>query len=151
MTKSNGPYANPWWHHSNPREKRFLRDVESYQLSVLRDEGLDRHLKFKRTDAQPIHIVTWDGYLAITGPKGAWVFWKWFDMFKFFRSPRHPSNWNHNQDGGLSIDPFYWYEKLVSVSLRESSSAKARLPSRFIWSCYAIAWGIARYDEWKVQ
>jgi hypothetical protein len=69
MTKSNGPYANPWWHHSNWRENRFLRDVESYQLSVVRDEGLDRHLKFKRTDAQPIHIVTWDGYLAIPALK----------------------------------------------------------------------------------
>jgi hypothetical protein len=43
---------------------------------VMGDDGFDRHLMFNRSESMPIHIVTWKGYLTITGPKGGWVFWK---------------------------------------------------------------------------
>jgi hypothetical protein len=108
--------------------------LDGYNLMIVRDDDIGHQLVF--TGKRPIHIVTWKGYLAIAGPKGSYVFWKTPDMFRFFRMA--PNDWNINRDGGQSVNPEYWHEKLVS---------KGKLSKNFIWNCYAIAWGIAKYDD----
>lgn len=82
----------------------FLRQVASHELQVLRDDGVYRHLRFKRPGSWCMHfdIVTWPGYLAYTGDMGCYVFTRLQDMLEFFR--RDP-------DRLFRIDFRYWAEK----------------------------------------
>lgn len=83
---------------------RFIRDVALHQLEVLREDGVYRHLRFKRpgTNAYYFDIVTWPGYLTVTGDMGTWTFSREHDMIRQF----FPSN----IAGG--INPGYWSEKI---------------------------------------
>jgi hypothetical protein len=85
--------------------ERFRKDAEGHEMTVRRDAGVYRHLTFKRPDSNHYRfdLVTWPGYLAITGDMGdTYTFSRLNDMFEFFRSnPDRPS-----------INPRYWGEKL---------------------------------------
>lgn len=80
----------------------FIRDVRQHNLIVIKDEGTYRHLRFKRpsTSSYYFDLVSWPGYLCMTGDMGTWTFSRIEDMFNFFR----------DKDGG--INPHYWSEKL---------------------------------------
>ena len=97
-------------------ESRFLGDVSEHTMKILRDDGLYRHIRFKRETSGTywFDILTWSGNLMITGDCGTWVFNRIEDMFEFFRTT--PNDWNFNKEGGLSINPQYWAEKLTAVS-----------------------------------
>lgn len=98
---------------TEPTEKRFLNDVAEHRMAVLRDDGLHRHLQFRRpsTYCMGFDIVTWPGYLAYTGDMGCFVFTRLPDMFEFFRTDRTHSP----QDGRkLYINRGYWAEKCVA-------------------------------------
>lgn len=84
--------------------KLFAKDIANHQITILRDDGVYRHIlcKEKGTSAYHFNIITWPGYLAITGDMGANLFCRLDDMFEFFRSER---------DHGY-INPGYWAEKL---------------------------------------
>lgn len=84
----------------------FTRDTATHQLTIIRDDGVYRHLRLKRPDSGVFHfdIITWPGHLAVTGDMGASVFSRLDDMFQFFR----------DDDGELGINPGYWSEKLVA-------------------------------------
>lgn len=88
-------------------EQSFLHDVAEHQMTVVREDGLHRHLRFKKPGTMLEHfdLITWPGYLCITGDMGTYVFNRLDDMFQFFRSDR-PS---------LSINLNYWAEKLESA------------------------------------
>lgn len=96
-------------------EDRFLSDVEGHQLTVIRDDGVNRHIRLSRPSSSGYRfdLVTWAGILVITGDCGTWVFSRVEDMFGFFRMDR--SDFNFNRKGGLSINPGYWSEKLLAV------------------------------------
>lgn len=83
---------------------RFIRDVALHQLEVLREDGVYRHLRFKRpgTNAYYFDIVTWPGYLTVTGDMGTWTFSREHDMIRQF----FPS------DIAVGINPSYWSEKI---------------------------------------
>ena len=189
-------------------EERFLRDVAQHELTIIRDDGVNRHLRFKKPGTYNMHfdLITWPGYLCYTGDMGTYVFQRLKDMFAFFRTE------------GLRINPGYWGEKLEAVDryagyhqwsrdkferrIREyldcwladgelteeqQAEAKEQLESdviralgdgkeaayraardfefagsspfydwwevdtdeysfRFIWCCYALAWGVQQYD-----
>jgi len=85
---------------------RFIRDVSSHHLHVIRDDGLYRHLRFERpnTNAYYFDIVTWPGYLTVTGDMGTWTFSRITDMFDFFGGGRE----------SFDINPGYWSEKFKS-------------------------------------
>lgn len=88
---------------------RFVRDTESHELEVLLDQGVYRHLKFRRpgTYCMGFDIVTWPGHLAVSGDMGTAVFSRLHDMFEFFRaSPEREA-----VHGGLYINASYWAEK----------------------------------------
>lgn len=92
----------------------FCRDTAEHQMQVVRNDGLYRHLRFRRpgTYVYGFDVITWPGHLAITGDMGASVFTRTEDMLQFFRAP---SSWNPGPaPGGLYINSGYWAEKLVA-------------------------------------
>ncbi|XZG69278.1 hypothetical protein ACTSKR_11500 [Chitinibacteraceae bacterium HSL-7] len=86
--------------------EQFQKDTAGHQMTVIRDDGVYRHLRFKKPNTINCYfdIVTWPGYLAITGDMGANLFSRLNDMFEFFRTDR--------ERGGRTINPSYWCEKL---------------------------------------
>jgi hypothetical protein len=96
-------------------EELFLKDVDHHVMSVLRDDGLHRHIRFKRADSGSywFDLITWPGTLCIDGDCGTYVFRRLEDMFRFFRTDR---DWL--RDGAtLAINPGYWGEKLQAKSM----------------------------------
>ena len=100
-------------------EQRFLHDVREHKMVIARDDGVHRHIIFKRPSSGIMHfeMLTWPGKLCYSGDIGTFVFERLPDMFEFFRTDRiHRSP---NEGTGLAINPGYWAEKLVSVCKRE--------------------------------
>jgi len=97
-------------------EKRFLDDVASHKMEVVRNDGVNRHLRFKRPNTTNYHfdILTWPGHLVVTGDCGTYVFSRVQDMFGFFRMDGR--DFNHRKDVALNINPGYWAEKVLSES-----------------------------------
>lgn len=89
--------------------ERFASDTTEHELTILRDDGPYRHLRFAKPGTGMYHfeLITWPGYLTIVGDMGSGhTFRRTDDMFAFFRAK---SGWN----SGL-IDPQYWAEKLAT-------------------------------------
>jgi len=82
--------------------ERFARDIEKHELTVLRNDGVYRHIRCAKPGSfdMSFEIVTWSGYLAYVGDMGAYTFQRTEDMFGFFR----------REDG--KINPGYWAEKV---------------------------------------
>lgn len=80
----------------------FLRDVDAHVMTVFKDDGLFRHIRFERPYTLCMHfdLVTWPGHLCYTGDMGTFVFTRLADMFEFFR-----------KGNGGHIDRRYWAEK----------------------------------------
>ncbi|CAN7644140.1 hypothetical protein [Paraburkholderia terricola] len=91
-------------------KEQFLRDVGAHELTVLRDDGVDRHLRFRKpgTWCYGFDLITWSGHLLITGDCGSFLFRRLEDMFEFFRTDRKPKD-------ELHINPQYWSEKLIAT------------------------------------
>lgn len=81
----------------------FERDTANHKMTVLKDDGLYRHLRFKKEGSSSywFDIITWPGCLTINGDMGTYTFARIEDMFSFFRT-----------DKG-EINPGYWAEKLL--------------------------------------
>ena len=100
-------------------EERFLRDVAKHELIVIRDDGVNRHIRFKQPDSSMMFfdLITWPGFLCYCGDMGTYVFQRTNDMFGFFRK-------GGRLDG---IDHHYWAEKIQAADregVREFSQAK---------------------------
>jgi len=85
--------------------RQFERNTADHELTVVRDDGLYRHLRCQApgTWSYGFDIVTWPGYLFIGGDVDDFVFARIPDMFEFFGDGTKYS-------GG--INPSYWSEKL---------------------------------------
>ncbi|HQS60002.1 MAG TPA: hypothetical protein PKZ37_16620 [Gallionellaceae bacterium] len=96
-------------------EQRFLEDVARHQMTILRDDGVNRHVRFKQPDSSNMFfdLITWPGCLCYTGDMGTYVFRRLEDMFEFFRTDRE---YQPNNGQKLFINLGYWSEKLESVS-----------------------------------
>lgn len=83
---------------------RFAKETASHEMTVLHDDGLYRHLRFRAPESSFYwyELVTWPGFLAVGGDVDHFVFSRVEDMFTFFRR-------NGNEHG---INPSYWSEKL---------------------------------------
>ena len=81
-------------------ESRFIGDIKNHVLTVIKDDGLHRHLHFSKPGTMCMHfdIITWPGYLAYAGDMGCYLFSRIDDMLQFFR--------------GDKINPQYWAEKV---------------------------------------
>ncbi|WP_225614527.1 hypothetical protein [Pantoea sp. PNT02] len=201
---------------------RFIRDVSSHKMTVLRDDGVYRHLRFQRpgTNAYYFDLVTWPGYLAMTGDMGTWTFSRVNDMFKFFTSEHfgkrdsfviNPCYWSEKFESGagrsrrdapitefskeefdkglqdwldafleeceddderetanetvgeLKLEHFHsendayhavdaadWPEDVGSWDVWESIGSCQSYTHHYLWACYAIVWGIERYNNNKL-
>ncbi len=91
-------------------EERFLKDVADHEMTIVRDEGVHRHIRFAKPGTSSMHfdLVTWPGYLCYSGDMGTYVFSRLRDMFEFFREK--PS-----YRAGLYINEGYWAEKLQAT------------------------------------
>lgn len=87
--------------------ERFQRETANHEMTVKHDDGLYRHLVFRRPDSSLywFELVTWPGRLAIHGDMSpSFTFSRLNDMFEFFRGD------------GDGINPDYWAEKVVAGS-----------------------------------
>lgn len=189
-----------------PNEASFLGDVAAHEMTVLRDDGLYRHVRFQdpKTCNCYFDLTTWPGYLTFSGDMGCFVFSRIPDMFQFFRIDNVPGS-----PFVLRINPYYWSEKVEAVDHHgaiekyspelfkrqiarwlDNREASANLRDaveeevlthaddehdamraamefehegfrfedfyevevkeytyRFLWCCYAVAWGVRTYDE----
>lgn len=192
-------------------EDQFLKEVAEHQLSVIREDGLYRHLRFRKAGTMFDHfdIVTWPGVLCFTGDTGTYVFRPnaTLDVLQFFTGQARK---RQGTGSLLGIAPRHWSEKLEaadSAGVRQYSEAKFRaciaewldnlgadtelreavddevLPEaemgedaalravsdfrhhdrdvfsdfhecdireytfRYLWCCYALAWGALEYDK----
>ena len=93
--------------------ERFRKDTAEHQMQILLDSGMHRHLRFRRpgTNTYGFDVVTWPGYLAISGDMGGSMFTRLPDMFEFFRKDQR---WYERNPGGLPINPSYWAGKLAA-------------------------------------
>jgi len=89
--------------------KQFLKDVAAFEMTVVRDNGVNRHLRFSEPGNcnNAFDIVTWPWRLCYTGDMGTYVFTRLEDMFVFFRRP------GANR-GVLWFDAGYWAEKALA-------------------------------------
>ncbi len=104
-------------------QKRFERDTATHKMTVVRDDGVDRHLKFRQKDGSSSYwfeILTWPGVLCIRGDCGTYVFSRLTDMFEFFRTDRG------NDPSKLYINESYWCEKLQAVDCNGYGDGRAR-------------------------
>ena len=140
-------------------EASFLKDVATHEMQLLRDDGVYRHLRFKRPDTICMHfdLVTWPGVLCYTGDMGTFVFTQLRDMFEFFRTDREYGQRSIRAERRLFVNHGYWSEKLVAVdgqrrsgSAMEFSEAKLRAyvnETRLEWIREARANGELSRDE----
>ena len=112
-------------------EECFLRCVPKHRLTIIKDDGVYRHLRFKQPGrtAYYFDIITWPGCLCIEGDCGSYTFKRLHDMFEFFR--REPGDYARNKT--LSINPDYWAQKLEAQSCNGRSPGNVRRwsPKRF--------------------
>jgi hypothetical protein len=94
----------------SPTEEQFSKEIAEHKLTIIRDDGVDRHIRCRRpkTRSYGFDILTWGGHLLINGDMGSWLFARTPDMFEFFRSCGH-----HGKQ--YLINPGYWSETLLSV------------------------------------
>lgn len=91
-------------------EERFLADVKDHQMTVIKEDGVYRHVRFAKPGTGCMHfdLITWPGYLCYCGDMGTFVFARLSDMFEFFRTDRRGND-------RLYINLSYWSEKLLAV------------------------------------
>lgn len=96
-------------------EELFLRDVQGHTMEVLRDDGVYRHLRFRKprpaSSSYWFDLITWPEMLCINGDMGTYVFSRLTDMFEFFRTDKR-------HDHQLGINLGYWAEKLKAPNSR---------------------------------
>lgn len=138
--------------------ERFARDTATHELTVLRDDGMYRHLKFrgvaklKDGSTSPssfywFDLITWPGNLVVNGDCGSYHLARIPDMFEFFR--------------GHDINPQYWAEKVrAGKTSRYSQDRFRRLVTESAADSEADYAGLAEaveerifgeFAEWKTE
>ena len=107
-------------------QERFLKDAAAHRMEVLREDGVNRHLRFRdpKSSAYWFDIITWPGTLCIDGDMGTFVFRRLDDMFEFFRTDQDYYNKTGRADQ-LAINPGYWAEKLRAPDPRDAQEYSA--------------------------
>lgn len=110
---------------------RFAKDTAHHEMTVLHDEGLYRHLRFRQpndtdgkkwTGAYWFDLITWPGCLAINGDMGSFLFSRTDDMFTFFRGRKpDPGYWAQKVRAGDGIKRYSedWFRQLVAEAAGE--------------------------------
>lgn len=128
-------------------QEEFLKDIATHQMHILRNDGIYRHVRFKRegTMCSYFDLVTWPGYLAYSGDMGCFVFSRIEDMFEFFRADRTHSK----DDGKLKINLGYWSEKLQAVDGGRTSNEAVKEFSPEAFAKLIHEWRIGWIREYR--
>ncbi|MGH3745790.1 MAG: hypothetical protein ACRDT8_00140 [Micromonosporaceae bacterium] len=96
--------------------ERFKRETAEHKMTILHDDGLYRHLRFRRgeSDMYRFDLITVPGTLIFQGDGESYVFSRRPDMFEFFRDCRTTADFG----GPYGIHPQYWAEKITSDASR---------------------------------
>lgn len=96
---------------SKSAEEQFLKDVVSHKMTIIKEDGVNRHIRFQQPGSNNMYfdLITWPGHLCYTGDMGTYVFQRLTDMFEFFRTDRRSND-------KLYINLSYWTEKLIAVN-----------------------------------
>ena len=107
-------------------QDRFIKDVDGHVMTVLRDDGVHRHIRFKRPNGSEywFDLITWPGTLCVDGDMGTYVFRRLHDMFEFFRTDREYFE-RTGRAGQLGINLGYWSEKLQAPAPRDAQAYSA--------------------------
>lgn len=110
----------------NPEEAegiglQFEKDCAQHEMIIQHDQDSPdgdsafRHVTFKRPGSMVYRfdLVTWPGYLAVSGDMGSFMFSRIPDMFEFFRPI---------EGKPVGINPGYWGEKCTAGEMKEWSS-----------------------------
>ena len=90
---------------NHPTRTSFLSDVAEHQLTILKDDGVFRHMVLSKGSFEHrFEITTWPQHLCISGDMGCYVFSRVQDMFSFFRQS--------GDDWGVNAS--YWEEKVLA-------------------------------------
>lgn len=94
----------------------FKVDTTDHAMEVALDQGLYRHLRFRKpgTGLYWYDIVTMPGRLTFHGDIGTYVFARTEDMFTFFES------------SGGRINPSYWAEKVQAQDVHSPAREYSR-------------------------
>lgn len=124
-------------------QQRFERDVAQHQMTVVRDNSVDRHIKFRKPDSSSywFEILTWPGALCIRGDCGTYVFSRLTDMLEFFRTDA-----KHAKGDELGINPQYWMEKIIAVDSNCGHQGSAKKFSLDEFKRKVVGW-FRRYTE----
>lgn len=129
-----------------PTQGRFLADTADHEMTVLHDDGLYRHIRFKKpgTGMYRYDLITWPGHLTIAGDMGTWTFARTEDMLEFFRgNPDHPR---------INLD--YWAEKLQAgagsdgidhIAYEWSEGAYRKQVEQYV-ADYVEGWALTDWD-----
>lgn len=95
-------------------ESQFLKEVQDHKMTVIKDDGVHRHIRFAKPGTSCMHfdLTTWPGYLCYSGDMGTYVFSRLRDMFEFFRTDRE---YAQRRGMKLAINRSYWAEKLQAI------------------------------------
>lgn len=93
---------------------RFAKEVEQHEMTIVHDDGLYRHLKFRHTGKNYsgyywFDLITAPGVLFFQGDGDGYSFRRLEDMFAFFRDSAYLGRPNIQ----------YWAEKLAGPSERQ--------------------------------
>ena len=123
--------TEPMWAEAR---RQFEREVTEHEMEILHDDGVYRHIRFKKPGTGIWHwdLITWPGHLATAGDVAdGYQFARVFDMFDFFHTIEEP----------YRINPSYWWQKMPST-LRDG--AKKFLTAKFE---QAVRDRVAEMDE----
>ena len=123
----------------NHMQATFIRNVENHKMTINQDHGVFRHVAFgDGSSSYMFEIITWPGALTISGDCGTYVFRREeYDMFGFFVSP--------DAKDEIKINPEYWDQKVVAAD--RNNDGCDNYPYNFLWSLYAIVWGITEFNK----
>ena len=112
----------------------FTERIASHTVTVLRDDGLYRHLRCRAHGyAYSFDIITWPGYLAYVGDMGSFVFSRLPDMFEFFREKESPL-----------VDRQYFAEKAVAADkhdgIRKFSEERFKVVVKEDFATFTDGW-----------
>lgn len=97
-------------------------EFKDHVLTVLRDDGLYRHLRVGKpgTRIYQFDLVTWPGFLYVGGDIEDYVFSRVADMFDFF-------------GGSAEINRPYWAEKLQAKASRPKIHTRESVLAQLTW------------------
>lgn len=119
---------------SEPIAIRFARETANHRMTVLHDEGLYRHVRFKHPDTgfYWFDLITWPGRLSFAGDMDGYTFARTKDMFEFFRTSSrygiNPGYWSEKVDGGRDRTKRYSEDKFRELVAEHIADHEEEFP-----------------------